>query len=293
MFTMVVRQDDASILAALKQAVRALLWDGVQLRQITVTISNTSSFPAARRLLGTARRLGVTNITNATSPLVWAVSVQVAFERVSEARDAAERLQAAIPDAATATANLGYLVTQVDVPYTQTVFNAAPFTPPPLPPPPPKGIDALVAAVTKCMGAGQSQVTRAPAPAAPGPRGAAAMLTDTSYVTFVQSFLALRATVPYDHGEAAALLCSDDIEVTGPMGNTTGIAQVKAKVFKDPIPALEVVVPLHQQSPNGPVMRKIRGKMGFVKFTLLQRYTVNEVRKGELRLCRIDAERIE
>ena len=171
--------------------------------------------------------------------------------------------------------------------------SAPPPQPPPLPPPPPKGIDALVAAVTKCMGAGQSQVTRAPAPAAPGPRGAAAMLTDTSYVTFVQSFLALRATVPYDHGEAAALLCSDDIEVTGPMGNTTGIAQVKAKVFKDPIPALEVVVPLHQQSPNGPVMRKIRGKMGFVKFTLLQRYTVNEVRKGELRLCRIDAERIE
>eukprot|EP00964_Phaeocystis_antarctica_P121965 scaffold85654_cov39-Phaeocystis_antarctica.AAC.1 len=110
----------------------------VQLRQITVTITNTSySFPAARRRLGTARRLGVTNITNATSPSAWAISVQVAFEGVGEARDAAERLQAAIPDAVTATVKLGFPVTQIDVPpYTQTVLNAAPFTPPPSPPPP-------------------------------------------------------------------------------------------------------------------------------------------------------------
>eukprot|EP00964_Phaeocystis_antarctica_P140364 scaffold105219_cov42-Phaeocystis_antarctica.AAC.1 len=124
MFSIVVRQDDAPSLAALKQAVKALLGGGVQLRQITVTITNTSySFPAARRRLGTTRRLGVMNITNAnaTSPSVWAVSFQVAFKGVGEARDAAERLQAAIPDAAAATVTLGFPVTQIDVPpYTQT-----------------------------------------------------------------------------------------------------------------------------------------------------------------------------
>ena len=132
-FTITVRQDDAPTPAALKQAVRALLWGGVQLRQITVTITSSSySLPAAGRRLS-IRRLGVTNTSNATSLSVWAVSVQVAFEGVGEARDATKRLQAAIPDAAAATANLGLLVTQVDVmPYTQTVRYAAPFAPPPI-----------------------------------------------------------------------------------------------------------------------------------------------------------------
>ena len=107
---------------------------GVQLQQITVTITNTS-FPTASRRLGTARHLGVTTTNNATSTSIWAVSVQVAFEARDEARDVAKRLQAAIPDDATSV--LGFDVTQVDVPpYTQTVLNAAPFSPPPSPPPP-------------------------------------------------------------------------------------------------------------------------------------------------------------
>ena len=105
-FTIAVRQDDAPTPAALKQAVRALLWDGVQLRQITVTITNSSySLPAAGRRLGTGRRLGVTNTSNATSSSVWAVSVRVAFEGVDEAREATKQLQAAITDPAAATAN--------------------------------------------------------------------------------------------------------------------------------------------------------------------------------------------
>ena len=111
-FTVAVRQDNAPIPAALKQAVRALLGGGVQLQQITMTCASTS-------------------------PSAWAVSVQVAFKSIGEARDAAERLQAAMPDAATATVVLGFSVTQVEVPLaTQTISNEAPFTPPPSPPPP-------------------------------------------------------------------------------------------------------------------------------------------------------------
>ena len=97
----------------------------MQLEQITVTVTNTSyTASTARRHLGAAptpaaavvtsvgsstlaaaaepaaalvagRRLGV---TNATAPSDWVVSVQVAFEGIGEARDAAKRLQAAMPD---------------------------------------------------------------------------------------------------------------------------------------------------------------------------------------------------
>ena len=120
-----VRQIDAPDPATLKPAVRLLLGGGVQLGQITVTVTNTSyTASTARRHLGAAptpaaavatsvgsstlaaaaepaaalvagRRLGV---TNATAPSDWVVSVQVAFEGIGEARDAAKRLQAAMPD---------------------------------------------------------------------------------------------------------------------------------------------------------------------------------------------------
>ena len=86
-----------------KVKVMHLLGGGMQRQQITVTISNASySFPAARRRLSTVRRLGVTNVSSATSSLVLAISVQAAFVDVDEAQDAVKLFQAGLPNAADA-----------------------------------------------------------------------------------------------------------------------------------------------------------------------------------------------
>ena len=138
---------------ALKRAVQALLtvtFEGnvyqVPLLQIAVTVaanatstlaSYASSLGAARRLSTAARRLGET-VTNANATSDWAVMFQVtltqrpsppqtltftltltpnqvAFEvDMTQARKAAELLQAAMSDVAAATAALGVVVTQVE-----------------------------------------------------------------------------------------------------------------------------------------------------------------------------------
>ena len=77
-----MRQEGAPDTAALKQAVRALLGGGVQLEQITVTVSLGGGAGGGEEGGGgTGRRLaGGVNTTTALA--AWLVSVQVAFEGV-------------------------------------------------------------------------------------------------------------------------------------------------------------------------------------------------------------------
>lgn len=107
------------------------------------------------------------------------------------------------------------------------------------------------------------------------------VLTDTPRVQFVRQFVRTRSKDPHDMGAAAAALCTHNIVVDSPLGSVVGLTAVKAKVLSTPPPRqLGVLVPLHQHNIDGPVMRKVKGRLGSKPLVLWQAYTVDETRQG-------------